>query len=59
MHTSTPLGRSVESSGAPRPPKSRSVYFALLCALAFASSLLSVEATADESPIAVALSALP
>ena len=60
MHPSTPLSESVEASRPLLPAKSRStVFFSLLCALAFASSLLSVEAEADESPIAVALSALP
>ena len=35
------------------------VFFALLCGLAFASSLLSVAAEADDSPVAVAISTLP
>ncbi|MEO6897610.1 MAG: hypothetical protein ABI218_13285 [Caldimonas sp.] len=61
MHTSTPLSESIEASSRPVPPAtSRSmVFFSLLCAFAFASSVLSVAAEADESPIAIALSALP
>ena len=60
MHTSTPSSGSVEASRPLPPAQSRStVFFSLLCALAFASSVLCVEAEADESPIAVALSGLP